>query len=313
MTRSHGAGSKYRLFSKDNLPYLILGLIGCVLILVCPHIPNNWIGYQYIRPLAEGLGSSFIIATIMIYTVEVASRRRQEESAHAITDRIAKDVFQAIYKKYIPTAIFKEVEDCLLHSNIHREDFTIDCKLETIEADRYPAHLVPENHDQYFSLHSHNYYKLINNTDQDITHEITTFVELPLDDRWFQFVNIKGVRINGIELDDDKIAHGTFTKADKSALGFRHKVQLSPFAEITVSISYHTVKQKVDMEVWSTREPTNRLKLKVSAPENVTIQATSNHSTDLESLKGGLPGCCEWNLNAGIFPHQSVIFWWHQA
>lgn len=68
MTRSHGAGSKYRLFSKDNLPYLILGLIGCVLILVCPHIPNNWIGYQYIRPLAEGLGSSFIIATIMIYT-----------------------------------------------------------------------------------------------------------------------------------------------------------------------------------------------------------------------------------------------------
>ena len=302
-----------RLFSGQSLLYVIFGLIGVILILIRPHIPESIWGYSYIMLLCDGIGSSFIIATVMIYSVEAASKHRQEKSAEKVTEKISKDVFQAIYKRYIPSSIFKEVEACLLSCDISREDFTIDCRLLEVDADLHRDVELPDNLDKYFSLFSHNTYKLINNTDRTITHTICTFVEMPIDERLFPLVAIQRVRIDGYELSKEEIQSGTIAKADKSALGFKRDVVMAPGASFNVSISYRTIKQKVDMEVWSTREPTDRLKLKVQAPNGVEIQATANHSQELEGLPGGLPGCFEWNLCHGIFPHQSVIFWWHQT
>lgn len=300
-----------RFVASGNLAYVILGLVGIILILVSPHLPSTWKGYQYWKPVVDGLAGSMIIATILIYTVELSSRRRQLKASARITNKISEDVFRAIYNRYVPDSIFREVEECLLMSNIYREDFCIDVKLSPLTREQCPTASLRNNAEKYYLLHSHTTYKLINTKDLNITHKIKTLVELPLNQDLFDLVKITGVRIGGEAISPEIIDSGTAVKTDRSALVFELPVNLNARGEVDVSVSYQAVKQKVDMEVWSTREPTYRLKLKVSAPEGLEVQAKANHSKDVACIRDGLPGCFEWNLPFGIFPHQSVVFWWH--
>lgn len=298
-----------RLTSRQNLPYIIFGLVGIILILGGRLLPADW---ELARYFSESLGGTLVIATVIIFTVELSQRERQMKASQEITEKISRDVFQAIYHRYIPDSVFKEVEDCLLHSTVYREDYRIECQLDEVSK-AIPATHLPEDSRKYFVLSAHNRYKVKNNSKKKITHEVKTYVELPIDARWHDHVCIRGMRINGHEIEDETLRACSKKAEDGAVLCFTYPVQIAGGDEIHVSITYQTIKQKIDMEVWSTQQPTSKLTLQVSAPDGTTVHATANHSKGLEFIRDTLPGSREWSLPHGIFPHQSVIFWWHQA
>ena len=63
------------------------------------------------------------------------------------------------------------------------------------------------------------------------------------------------------------------------------------------------------MEVWSTRIPSDGLTLSVRHPTNLQVDATANHSQKLDPLLSQ-PNIHKWKLDHGMFPFQSVVFWW---
>ncbi len=88
------------------------------------------------------------------------------------------------------------------------------------------------------------------------------------------------------------------------------EVELKGSSEIEIYMDCSMIKRKVDMEVWSSRVPSEGFTLKVNTPSGIKVNATANHFEQLQK-RDGANGLVTWKLNYGIFPFQSVIFWWN--
>lgn len=117
-------------------------------------------------------------------------------------------------------------------------------------------------------------------------------------------ITIDGESFSGDTLEDEKIKELTDTH-----MIYRKTVSIPPAGQIKVSMRSHTVKRKLDMEVWSSRVPSEGLTLRVRAPADIPIHATANHSEALQKNRTDATSTI-WKLDHGIFPFQSVIFWW---
>jgi hypothetical protein len=89
--------------------------------------------------LLHELGFAGVVSVILIFTIEKFSRERHKLAAETLLDRINQDLFRAIYKRYIPEAVFEEVEKCIMMGSVYREshelDYTIDAFAEDVDAE----------------------------------------------------------------------------------------------------------------------------------------------------------------------------------
>lgn len=70
------------------------------------------------------------------------------------------------------------------------------------------------------------------------------------------------------------------------------------------------IKQKLDQEIWASRIPSDGIKLTVSIPsKDLVVYANALHSEPLLPIINN-DATKSWELNHGIFPFQSVVFWW---
>ena len=99
--------------------YGVVGLVSVVLLLVGHLVETD---YATFAIFLKELAFAGMIALILIGTIERFNRRRHERAANALVERINKNLFHAIYERYIPHAVFNEVEKGLLRSNVFRQE-----------------------------------------------------------------------------------------------------------------------------------------------------------------------------------------------
>lgn len=299
--------------SFEHSVYIIAGLISALLLLAGIVLAYRWeadaatnLFYKLFPIFVSELGIAGLVALIIIFTIEKFSRQRHLDAADRLMEDINSDLFHAIFKRYIPDPVFNEVEKCLFCSEVLRKNYEVSYELAFINGDEIDDGYEQFDLDKYLWCNVGSNYRLKNLTDGDITIPIEMQLELPIDTKLHGLLKFTELWVNGEEVKDLKIE-----KTD-SHLQFKHIASISAGAEIKIQVAAETIKQKLDMEVWASRLPSDGLRLRVSSPSSITVNATANHSQQLrKNSVGNKQHSITWELDSGIFPFQSVIFWWN--
>ena len=298
--------------SLERSVYMIVGVLamvslsgGIILQKISAGAPESlWVDIA--SSFMKELGIAGIVALLIIATIEQFTRSKHQKAADSLMDRIKTNLFYAIYHRHIPTEVFEEVERCLLTKNIIRRNYSVSYSLSII-----PPALVAEGKISQQDADGHLFatvssrYELHNISDGSAKAPIEMYLELPIDENLRSYVEIMEVKI------DNSVTQIEPFEYVKSAAdsGFKKETTISPHGSVKISLKARTIKRKTDMEVWASRLPSDGLKLQVVAPEFIEVKAKANHSSQLtfEQLDAQTR---VWELESGIFPFQSVIFWW---
>jgi len=285
----------------NNVYYLIFA-IGVIFILVALLNYEKW---PLAAPFLKELGFAFVIAVIIIFTVEKFTRSRHEEAAHDLINDMNHSLFKAIFKRYIPETVFNEVEKCLIKANIFRTKYEVYYTLTSID----PA--IDDDRDRinHVACESKTRYRLSNNTDGPVTHTVKSVFELPIDSAWHDDVKVLEAKIGNKVLTSEEITQHSDT-SDNKQLIFSYKLDFKPREEIDIFIKASLIKRTTDMEVWSSMLPSDGIKLTVSTPDrNIKVCASANHHEKITEVTND-DATRVWELDHGIFPYQSIVFWW---
>ena len=309
--------NKKKMSSEEFLTYAVGALLGGILIATGIWLTYKFKGesdifYSKIVPFfVSELGIAVIIALIIIFTVERFSRNRHEEAAFELIKGINKNLFRAVYDRYIPDSVFKEVESCLLKAKVVRTKYEIDYDLSYIsEADLLEHQIPREVFQDYLCCNINTSYSVTNITDSSIKQDIVLKIEQPVDETTHNLIHISKVKIGGTLYSKEYIDVNVTENSNSVHKVFKINIVIPANTTVPVEMTAETLKRKLDQEVWSSRLPSDGLKLSVHSPKSFKVLATANHSQALTENIINNGRTTVWRLDAGIFPHQSIIFWW---
>jgi hypothetical protein len=154
-------------------------------------------------------------------------------------------------------------------------------------------------------------YTLYSTTGALTPHTVSSFVERHLDREFDSCCKFLHVRIGGTILSEDEIK--SHTKLTENNMEFNYPIEVPAQGGYEVIIESQHVKQRTDMEVWGVSLPSDGLRLTVRTPTgDLDVRAQAHHSEQLRLWRGDKYSKT-WVLKYAIFPHQSVVFWWHSA
>jgi hypothetical protein len=256
-----------------------------------------------VKGLLHELGFAGLIAVILIFTIEAFNRERHQMSADSLLEKINGNLFRAIYKRYIPEKVFEEVEKCVMRCNVFRTDHSLDYTIDT-----FPVGTALKVEAEYFNCTAQTSYKLTNLLEQVAAHDVVVQIELPIDKQLFEYCTITEMKIGGDSMTKEEIESHTTTNASHRI--FRKTISIPRNGEIKISTKSNLLKKKMDSEIWCSRLPSDGLTLTVSTPsKGLVVNAIANHSEALDHVLNNHV-TQKWILDYGIFPHQSIIFWW---
>lgn len=284
--------------------YIAIFVTGVLLIVVSKVIEPG-----LLTIMLKELGFALIIAIILIFTVERVSRQKHEEAADRLVEKINKNLFNAIYKRYIPNEVFAEVEAALLKSDVLRDKYEINYALAEIDHKNFPNLREDDlkNHLQCTLLSSFN---IQNITSKTIDYTVALHLEVPIEERLREYVKISEMEIDGVALKPYELEKDEYFKITDTHLIFEKVISIGPSEIKEISMKAKTLKRSTDMEIWASRVPSTGMRVQVSVPETFRVEATANHTQALRKKKMADANSTIWYLDHGIFPFQSVVFWW---
>lgn len=296
------------MFNKKQKPidgdsglliYTIIGIVGIFLIFIAhvKFLAEPWLG------IINDIGSTLLAAVVVIFTVERLSRQSHRESSDKLIRDINSNLFKAIYRRQIPDSLIKEVEASIFQTKVFRHSHKVRYNFTEVPKDEDEAMDKP----QHLIVQTTSRYKLQNPSDEVISTSIPGHYEMPLDEKWRQYVSIDAVEIEHQELTAQQI--GEYTKRDSVQLKFEYPIQIPPQSDLFILLKVTMVKRIEDMEVFASFIPSDGLELTVHVPENYTIEATANHRCKLVE-EYDIPTSKTWRLDEAILPFQSIVFWW---
>lgn len=289
--------------ANSRLIYLV-AFLGGVLLLILSHL----LGEEYVTSseVMKEVGMAVLVSVFLSFTIEGIAKQRHEASVNNERELLSRGIFEAIYKRHIPEVVFEEVERCVLNSRIIREQYKVAYTIKDLDEKELSFDVPCSNYVRCFVTTS---YVLRNLTSAPVTQDIVLHLEKPLEARLIPLVKIENVRIDGDALSAQQIKDAT--KMGDSQINFLVNRDIPPNGSIKVSIKAALIKYSTDQEIWSSRIPSDGIELTVNVPDdNLEVCVKANHSqklilsTDDKVMK-------QWNLDHGIFPHQSLLFWWH--
>lgn len=288
---------------QHNLVYAIIFLVA-VLLVTGSHY--QWWPVGVVTVLAKEIGFAAIVSLFLVGTIETFSRERHRLAAEELLMKINKDLFLAIYKRYVPEKVFEEVEKCVMLCSVYRTCHELDYTI-----DDFPNGTTNELKNNYFQCTAQTNYKLANVLDQATQHDVMVIIERPIDSRFDGLCIFNELTIGGLALSREELA-GCRSETESHFI-LRKKIDLQARQVIDISTKSTLLKKRTDSEIWCSRLPSDGLKLTVSTPsKGLLVKAFANHSEELKiSLDN--PVTKKWTLDFGIFPHQSIIFWWQPA
>lgn len=280
-------------------------LIGLILQMSHEKEPPTYWGHLF-ELFSSELGVAGLISLFIIGTIEKFTRSKHEAAADKLVDRIKTNLFYAIYQRHIPQEVFTEVERCLLTANIIRRNYSICYDLDIIPDEMAKTAGISDlDKNSHLLCDISVTYELENISNGLTIAPIDMNLELPIDNNMSKLVGVDSLSIDGKHINIP-----TPCKTTNSHCEFHHEINLPSMSKAKIRLQGRTVKRKTDMEVWSSRIPSDGLTLEISAPDSIKINAKANHSTALNYVRNNSGKRHRWELEGGIFPFQSVIFWW---
>lgn len=248
------------------------------------------------------IGFAGLISLILVFTIEKFTRGRHERAADKMVEKINFNLFHAIYKRHIPNETMAALEKTLFRSGVFRRQHEL----------HYDIVSLPQNADMKCEKHvkctASSRYKLENVTDSNITHSVVLTIERPIDSELEALCKIESVQIGSDNLTRQQIDAAT-SKTDAQIV-FSHPIFLKSRQSVVIQSTAVLVKRKTDQEIWSSRIPSDGIKLTVSVPgKDLKVLANALHHEPLESLLSN-ESSSSWELRHGTFPFQSIVFWW---
>ncbi|MDD5299429.1 MAG: hypothetical protein PHD65_02935 [Gallionella sp.] len=309
---NRGATSVSTFSPFEKSVYVILGLasIGSLSIGKFLHINSEGASQSFWAHFSElfftEVGIAGFVALALIATIERFTRDKHERAADSLIERIKTNLFHAIYRRHIPQEIFEEVEHCLLTKNVIRRNYIVNFWLREITAmEAANEGITQDDMNNHLFCELSPTYELENISEGRTATDICVSLERPIDENLLKFVRIESVKVDGVPVDISNSCEFTSTHVQ-----LKHEISIPAKSKTKIAIRAHTIKRKTDSEIWASILPSDGIKLEVSAPKSISVHAYANHSKKLtyESFEGGMRHV--WELEHGIFPYQSVIFWW---
>ncbi len=273
---------------ENNLFYLLFLSIGIILVGVYKVLTSNLdVGVQpsIFLYLCKEVGMAMIIAIMLVYSIESVTRKKHEKAASQWQDEANKNFFKSVYKRYIPEAVFSEVEACLLSSKVCREKYQISYLLRPMNAQEKN-----QASNEHFIAEVKSSYTLRNTVDTDITHTLIANLEVPNEEDYVHFTKISTYKVNGASL----LTEGTITTNSDGICSFSKDIVIPRNGTVKVLMVGQTAKRNIDSESWSSRLPSNGLKLSVTAPKGVEIKCVANNSSAIVRDEQG--GITHWMI-----------------
>ncbi|MCQ8881697.1 hypothetical protein NQS96_07795 [Pseudoalteromonas shioyasakiensis] len=257
----------------------------------------------YVKPalwvlMIKEISIAILIAVVLAFTIEgLAHTRREIEQ-----EDLSKSILESVYKKYIPEKCFDEVDSCLLRSNVERTDYSIHYKIREITQEELDE-LGLDGNGEHCVVEAFNRYQVRNLLDENVTTHLKFNIEVPNEKEYTDLTEIYSFNYNSVEkINDDEPIKAT----NHGDCHYSFEANLKPHQTVVVEAKARTVKRIIDQEVWSSRLPSNGIRVTVEAPPHFDVHCRANHSKPMRKT-----GPNEWNLSYGMFPHQSIVLWWN--
>lgn len=298
--RNDRAGDSDGGIDSANLFYFIVFCVALVALLAAHLVPKDW---PITASILKELGTAGIVSLVIIFTIERFTRTKTQKAADRLLERINADLFYAIYKRYIPNDVFVEVERALLHASVFRTDHEIYYTIENIDE---PLDRVDIS--QYVRCRAQSRSRLKNVTGGPILHNVVLTLERPLDDALVKHCRIVSVKVGDVFLASAEVEK--HTTATDTQIVFRYPVQIDAGKVLDVATDSLLLKGRTDQEIWASRVPSSGTSLTVSIPgRDLKVMANALHSEQLQPVLN-TDVTKKWELKHGMFPYQSVVFWW---
>lgn len=293
--------------------YILFVLIAIVLLFagICiKHPPHGFTTAEAVSLFgffATEFAIAIIVALIIICTIEANQRREQIHFFNGLTQTISKSLFSAIYKKHIPDPVIDGILRDLINCQVMRTEHTINYSITEPDEESLK--------NDYVICSITSRYRLQNVTDRTISQDIVLFVESPLKSEHEKYCVIDYIKVDGLAKgvnagEDSKLVDSDYSVKSKCT------VEIMSKDFVQVETQSRTIKLKNDMEVWSLVHISDGIKINVNADRSLglTINASAKHSKKLTKTRSEQHNL-SWELNAGTYPHQSVLIWWkaHQG
>jgi hypothetical protein len=289
------------LASKHRWIYVAIAFGSFVCLLLAHFVFIEKASFWHV--MFKELGTAILIAMILVFTVERFTRERHEKAADDMMMNINKNLFNAIFKRYIPERVFEQVEKCVMESKVYRHEHELDYVIE-----KFGAKYSDDLQKNFFKCTAHTRYQIENLLDQQITHNVFIRLERPLFEEHQKICEIVEISIDKHHLSPEEIKK--HTKYTDQHIEFCYPCSLAQRSSLQVKTKSILVKQQCDMEIWCSQLPSDGFKLEVSTPsKDITVHAVANHHEKLEEQTVSEVSH-KWVLDYGVFPHQSIILWW---
>lgn len=276
---------------RNLLAYALMAALGVVFLLIAYFVAID--GFWYF--LLKELGFALIVALFLVGTIEKFTRERHEAAAEATMNEINKNLFYAIFKRYIPEKVFEEVEKAVMESNVFRTAHQLNYTIERLADDKV-------------TCIAQTSYQLVSVLDEARDHKIVVSLEMPIELADKELCFIERLEVGGVVLERNDLRQYVTNSDQHITVTYPYRIE----GRATVRVSTHSrlVKKMTDVELWASRIPSDGLELTVSTPDrNLKVCAHANHSEKLMQVMAN-GSTSKWTLQHGIFPYQSIMFWW---
>jgi hypothetical protein len=133
------------------------------------------------------------------------------------------------------------------------------------------------------------------------------YLENPTNEKYSKHVKILGATIDGHKLTKQEIKD--CSKKSDSHVAFDYPIDIDGKKSIRVTTVGQVLKQKIDMETWTSFIPSSGITLNLKHPENIDLGIQAMHS-EVPVLVAETETSKTWELNHGMLPKQGIMFWW---
>jgi hypothetical protein len=252
--------------------------------------------------LLKEIGFAFLVAATLAISIDFINRRKHEEAADRLVDRMKVNLFHAVFGKDLPVKIYEQVKRHVLDMDFYRTDFKVVFIFGTPGTDS-------ENPDPK------NYIKYMEQTSfvvQNITNSAKKYViEMSLNGAESEIANGKTSYVYDDFRINNKSTEFTITRSEfEGKLDAIKEIELSPGESVKIDSATHAYVRYEDEVIFMMKLATEDASISaVSHVPNLKIRATSNHPENLEEIRVD-PTFREWRQENAMFSGQGFTMNW---
>ena len=290
---------------------------------------------EFLTSAVKELGIAFIIAVIIIMTIEAKSRSEIEEAINiAFSDmsssheqkvqEIKQNVFNSLFYRDHDKNIVEYMKVNIFESDFYRKDAYTKFFLKPIPEDLRNEFLRSELDENYpdlttcetpLILEVINFFSIVNISKGPVDYNFSAFIERPFDKHLEKCVKLLSFSVDGVPIavpDGNQIpSESGPIKLDKNDdfYTFEYLTKIESGKSVEFEVVYHIIKYSRDNVQWYQKIPCDSYSAQIHFPADLSMYGSPIHSTS-SCHREKTDSFLGFRIREPLFPHNGVQFWW---